>query len=291
MAQRTGRPAEAAHAPFLLVALVFGTLGGFTLAVSLPIEAAIGWMDLGWISHAQMHGHLQAVGFAGLFVLGVALHLAPRFGGRPLAWPASVPLGFTLLVSGLLLRAVGQPLAAYRPFATAMAGGAVLELAGAVLAAMVIVRTLWPALSSRAPHAWLLASATGWLVVQAALGAWWIADLAAHGSTVLVSTRNAVLVDLQMYGFLLSAVLGVGLRTFPTFFGMPPTPLRMGILVFVLLQGGLLAWAVGGIGHIDVAAYAGRMVVGLAILAAVATFGFWRTKHRLAAASRGYMRR
>ena len=59
------------HVPFLMSALLLGVFGGFTLAVSLPIEMAMGDFDVGWVAHAQVHGHLQAVGFAGLFVLGM----------------------------------------------------------------------------------------------------------------------------------------------------------------------------------------------------------------------------
>ncbi|MDP2326631.1 MAG: hypothetical protein Q8M79_00920 [Dehalococcoidia bacterium] len=281
--------AEAPYPLFLLAAMAFGTLGGFTLAVSLPIEAALGMLDLGWVSHAQMHGHLQVVGFAGLFVIGMALHLAPRFGSGSLAHPALVRPLLVLLVGGLLARALGQPLAEHPPFAALMAAGALAEAIGGLLFAVIIATTLGPALRARAPHAVLLAGGGVWFFVQAAIGAWWLSELALDGGIVLVSTRNAVLVNLQFFGFLLAAILGVGMRTFPTFFGMPPTPPRAAGGVAVLLHLGVGLWTAGGVAEVERVTLAGQATVGIAILAAVATFGFWRRTYRFAPASRGYI--
>lgn len=284
------RPPEAAHAPFLLTALAFGLLGGFTLAVSLPLEALLGGIDQGWVAHAQVHGHLQVIGFAGVYVIGVALHLAPRFGSRPLAAPQLVRPLLLLLIAGLLARALGQPLADHAAFAALTVAGATLELLAALVFALLLARTLEPALRGGAPHAWLLAGGAGWLVVQAALGAWWVLELATEGVTTLPFEENGILVNLQFFGFLLSTILGVGTRSFPTFFGMPPTPPRGALSVAILLHAGVAAWTLGAIADLEAVTSAGQASAGLAILVAVATFGAWRRTIRLAAASRGYIR-
>ncbi|RLT34795.1 MAG: hypothetical protein DWI59_05725 [Chloroflexi bacterium] len=73
------------HVPFVLTALAFAILGGFSLAIVLPVEAALGIGTASRVSHAQIHGHMQVVGFVGVMVVGIAYHLIPAFKGRSLA--------------------------------------------------------------------------------------------------------------------------------------------------------------------------------------------------------------
>lgn len=99
--------------PLLRSALVIGPCGGFLFAAILTITAALhrntgAW----WIALAQAHGHLQLYGWAGLFVLGVALHFLPRLRGAPLAMPHLLSWIVGLQVASIIVRGVSQPLAA-----------------------------------------------------------------------------------------------------------------------------------------------------------------------------------
>lgn len=99
--------------PLLRSALLIGPCGGFLFATILTITAALhqntgAW----WIALAQAHGHLQLYGWAGLFVLGVALHFLPRLRGAPLALPHLTLWIVGLQVTSIILRGVSQPLAA-----------------------------------------------------------------------------------------------------------------------------------------------------------------------------------
>ncbi|TAK79462.1 MAG: hypothetical protein EPO16_01965 [Dehalococcoidia bacterium] len=278
------------HVRFVYAALLFATVGGFALAVWLPVQAALGHVGLSWVALAQVHGHLQVIGFAGLFVLGVATKLAPRFGGGHLVRPRLVDAAFWCAVAGLLARALGQPLATQMPFAALMMAGALLELTGTALFATSIALTLWPSIVRGAPHALLMTAGMVWLVVQALLGAIWLGQIAGGDTNVLRHDRDILLVTLQFYGFLLCVFSGVGLRSFPSFFGMPQPSLRLGRAAFVLLQGGLLLWLGGGLlMTLGVEAGrptdAGQVLVGAAILALVSAFGWWRRETRLAVAS------
>lgn len=278
------------HVRFVYAALLFATAGGFALAVWLPVQAAIGHVSLSWIALAQVHGHLQVIGFAGLFVLGAATKLAPRFGGGRLVRPRLVDAAFWCAVAGLLARALGQPLATQTPFAFLMVAGGLLELAGTALFATSIALTLRPSIQAGAPHALLMMAGMVWLVVQALLGAVWLAQLVDTDARVLRHDRDMLLVTLQFYGFLLGVFSGVGLRSFPSFFGMPQPSVRLGRVAFVLLQGGLLLWFGGGLlllNGVEAGAgtAAGQALVGVAILALVSAFGWWRRETRLAVAS------
>ena len=290
-APATGEDSAAdSHLRFIYAALLFATAGGFALAIWLPVQAALGHMDVSWLAAAQVHGHLQVLGFAGLFVLGVATKLAPRFGGGRLRGPALVKAAFWCLVAGLLARTIGQPSAAHAPFALLMASGAILELAGATMFTVSAALTLRPSVAEGAPNALLMLSGMTWLVVQATLGAVWFSQLALDGAGVLRSDRDGLLVSVQFYGFLLCVFSGVGLRTFPSFFGMPQPSVRLGHATFVLLQGGLLLWVGGSLLALaDVEAgwaiVAGQALVGVGVLTLVSTFGWWRRETRFAVAS------
>ena len=98
-------------APYLRAALLLGSGGGFALASILTLTPLSG-IPLGtwWAALVQTHGHLQLFGWAGLFVVGVALYFLPRLRGAPLAWPALLPWVLGVLISSLILRFLSQPL-------------------------------------------------------------------------------------------------------------------------------------------------------------------------------------
>src|SRR5450759_4152412 len=97
-------------APMLKTALLMGAGGGFLLATVLTLSRAFS-VPLGvwWEAVAQAHGHLQLYGWAGLFVLGVALYFLPRLRGTPLVGARLVPWLLGSMIVGLVLRAVSQP--------------------------------------------------------------------------------------------------------------------------------------------------------------------------------------
>ena len=103
-------------APLLKAALLMGVGGGFLFATILTVTYALS-IPLGtwWEALAQAHGHLQLYGWAGLFVLGVALHFLPRLRGTPLVGARFVPWLLGVLIAGLVLRAVSQPVLSIYP--------------------------------------------------------------------------------------------------------------------------------------------------------------------------------
>src|SRR5215472_6771279 len=103
-------------APVLKAALLMGACGGFLLATILTVTYALS-LPLGawWEALAQAHGHLQLYGWAGLFVLGVALHFLPRLRGTPLVGARLVPWLLGILTMSLVLRAISQPVLSIYP--------------------------------------------------------------------------------------------------------------------------------------------------------------------------------
>jgi uncharacterized protein involved in response to NO len=282
------------HTRFILVGLVLSILGGFTLAIALPAEAALGIGARGWVAHAQVHGHLQVVGFVALVVVGVTYHLLPTFGGTPIAHPRLTAPSLTLIAAGVVARVVGQPLADHLPFAVLMAAGAWAELLGSLCFATVVTATLRGALRrGEATPPFFIAGAT-WLAVQAALGAWWVTVAAVHGMTALDGTRDGALVTLQLSGFALLFILGVGVRSFPVFFAARRIVFHDVVLPFAAWQVGLGCIAVAGVTVEVDPTWAWRpAIVGLALAGLGSTWiamrtGWWRRPSRMRPASRPF---
>ena len=274
------------HIPFVYAALAFGVLGGFSLAVSLSVEALLRGISVSWATHAQLHGHLQVLGFAGLFVIGVATKLVPRFGnGRPLN-SMTVEGAFWCLVAGLLARTIGQPIAAYGPLGgQVMVLGALFEALGALLFAAALWAVLGGAVRGGAPHAVQIGAGALWLLVQAVLGVVWLAGLAGEGGTILRGDRDGLLLAMQLYGFVLGVFTGVGLRSFPTLFGMPAPSRVLGLAGAGLVQAGLFVWVGASLLDGTRIATVGQAAVGAGVLTLVSSFGFWKRETRFAAAS------
>ncbi len=84
------------------------TLGATTGMINLLRIAAGADVPL---DHRQIHGHTQVLGFATLFLMGIAYHALPRILGIGGASPGrSVRVSFWLMFAGVLLRNAGQPL-------------------------------------------------------------------------------------------------------------------------------------------------------------------------------------
>jgi uncharacterized protein involved in response to NO len=105
------RSARPVFVIFTASALAIALTAGFGLGLWLLLGRTAGISTFGvpWAVLVQVHGTIQLFGFAALFVMGVALHVLPRFRG------ASPPAGivtwvaFCGTVGAVVLRAVAQP--------------------------------------------------------------------------------------------------------------------------------------------------------------------------------------
>jgi uncharacterized protein involved in response to NO len=216
-------------------ALLLGAGGGFALATVLTLTRALRvpagpW----WLALAQAHGHLQVYGWAGLFVLGVALHFLPRLRGAALAFPEGVPWLVGAVVAGLLLRALCQPLIATQGagvWRVGLVAGGVLECLGVTLALVMLGATARrgmalpdrPALWSVLPFVAcsLIALSVAALVNLSA------AILAAAAPTgVVPPALDEVSVTLGLLGFLVPMALAMTARALPQYAGLDAFPRR-----------------------------------------------------------------
>ena len=278
---------ERAHLPFVLAAFALAILGGFSLALALPIDALFRGLSLSWVEHAQVHGHVQAFGFAALFIVGVSYRIGPRFSGNPIQHPRLVAPSFYLLCGGVVARFVGQPVSDVEPFGAIMALSGWLELAGAACFALVTIDTVAPARRRGDPTALLFTAGAAWFLVAAVLNAIWVTELWLDGGTVLAVDRDGAILLPLLLGVHLMFIFGVGLRVFPVFFAATRYPARPQQAAIALAQLGLAFATVAAV--VDVAAAPRPWLlegIGLAVLGAALIWltlftGWWRSPVRL----------
>jgi uncharacterized protein involved in response to NO len=298
MSIRVERPEPPRRAPvarrdpafpwFIGSAFGLALAGGFVLALLLPLAVVLGWdWGIRWRALVQAHGHLQVTGWIGLFVAGMALRLAPRFAGRPLRFPwTSVP-AVALLVAGLIARTIAEPWLDVTGMRALLIAGAAAEVGGSALVALSVISTLAPSIAALPSASLMMTGAIG-MVAQAMLSLAFLARLTAD-DMVLAMNRDAALLALQFYAFLLPFVLGVALRSLPTFFARPaPAPRWAWAIAALLAAGSALLTA----GPLDPGATGARLeglgsvLVAAAIVAGISRTAVWRRAERLRPSAR-----
>ena len=253
-----------------------------TLAVTLGVSMG-GWaiwrmaFATGTVlpSHLQVHAHVQLIGFAGLFILGVALQAIPRIFG---AAPPSRAVLLAVLIGvggGALLRAIGQPLA---PWAI---GRLLSLLSGALELAGVFAFAGWafPVLTRRGatadPLSLHILLGTVWAVAATGLSAAQAAFLAGHVESEIPAALLEPFYAIAAYGFVLSWVFGFASRMVPAFLGLPRPSARSARAVAVLQGVGVLllgaAWIPGPAAWVSRAlTLAGTLLLAAAIFLVLA---------------------
>jgi hypothetical protein len=224
----------------VFMALGIALLGGFPLGI---LAALGGAHDVGvgtrWAAIIQGHGHLQVVGFAAVFIAGIAYHVLPRFKNTDLALPQLAIPSILLLASGAILRAATQPWSDNYAVASLMVLSGVIELAGAVAFAGIVLETLRK--SARKNYDRYLGVAAVWFVLASAANLALLLDIAADGFTVVPASREAPLLLMYLLGFITLFILGVSVRVLPHFLSLRPPRIQWFAPALALILGGLVA--------------------------------------------------
>lgn len=96
---------------FTASALAIALTAGFGLGLWLLLARTAGVSTFGvpWVVLVQVHGTIQLFGFAAMFLMGVALHVLPRFRGAATPPRIVTAITFCGTVGAIVLRAVAQP--------------------------------------------------------------------------------------------------------------------------------------------------------------------------------------
>jgi hypothetical protein len=255
-----GGSADAIYRPFfragILVVLTFGAAWGAYLLVWISWT---GSFTQAGVHEVNAHGHAQIFGWVGLFVMGFAYQAFPRFKHATLAFPWLAWASLALLLTGLVGRSLGEPLAARLAGAGAVAvASAWLEVLAIALFAGVILATWRAAGKGLAFYDYYILSALAWFVAQAVGEALYLrATLAAASReelVALVAGWQGALRDVQIHGFALLMILGVSQRVLHHFYGLSEPDRRLSAVALVCLNVAVLGEALGlclmrGAGH------------------------------------------
>lgn len=229
-----GRRLEVYQA-FVLASLAFATLLGFVLALLLPLGRALGWgLEGSRPELISIHGQVQLIGFGGLFVMGMALRLTPRFSGVHLRFEGLIYPGLALIVAGLIVRALVAVPFADRPQGVLISGAQISVLVGAILFATVILATLTQKGSRADATGYMFAAGTIALVASALIAALVAIDEAWDNQRVFSYLPTQAILHLQIAGFLIAFIAGVGTRAVPTMVGLPRPVLSVKALAGLL---------------------------------------------------------
>ena len=221
--------------PILKAALLMGAGGGFLLATILTLSLAFS-VPLGawWEAVAQAHGHLQVYGWAGLFVLGVALHFLPRLRGTPLVGARLVPWLLSMIIASLILRAVAQPVLSMSQgsvWRAALVGSGILETGAfvTILSLLMLTARRGPRPTTR-PAYWsvfpFLCGAFCSFALASIVNLLNVAQ-AARGSGLVPGAGDTLNVTLGLFGFLVPMALAMSARSLPMYAGLDGFPRRV----------------------------------------------------------------
>ena len=241
------RPGEPPYQLFVLTSLAMAIGAGFVLATLAPLSIVLQW---GWgasyTAVVQAHGQVQILGWVGLFIVGMAYRLMPRFWGRPLPAPAFVWTSLLALSASLILRMAAQPAGEGVWQQTVLVTSGALGVIAAVVFGIVVVRTIAHRESRAGATGYFFLLGAGAFVAQACLNLVLLIQMSQRAGDVLYPLDTAGLLHLQFYGFIVMFVLGVATRAVPTFSGLPRSELQ-GKVLAIALAGAVTAFLVAAL--------------------------------------------
>jgi len=228
------------YRPFVVASLTIGLLLGFSTGVGMLVALAVGSdRGLWYLTHAQSHGMVQIFGFAGLFTMGVAFHVTPRFrnGHISFPWPQRISLWLTIIA--IVLRFTGQSVDAQPVSKILLVSAGVLLLLGYSSFGVTILRTLRTGAGpiGRAER-WLYAGAF-WAIAAAALHLWMMLWMADHETVFGRANINFAIMTAGLYGFVISIIMGVSNRAVVGFLGLRPTRPKLELPAYAAVQAGI----------------------------------------------------
>ncbi len=259
------------YRPFVRTSLVLALLLGFATGSGMLVAGSFG-VDRGvwWITHAQAHGMAQVFGFAGLFTMGIAFHVVPRFKNGSLRFPMEQRVVLNAVIAAVVLRFAGQSIDEHPITGILAVASGILLLLGVIVFVLTIYGSLRSGVKSAGPVQRWIYAALFWAVTSAsinmAVGAW----LLDHEASIAPHFLNTAMIDAGLYGFIGSFILGVSTRAVSGFLGLKPMYARSEQAAFWVFQLGLgtVVFTLAFEGSAELVAV-GRLVLVLGIVGAI----------------------
>lgn len=233
---------------FIWSAMAIALFIGFAIGAHLTFVIGYSFsLGDGFVSFIQTHGHVQLVGWVGLFIMGISLHFIPRLAGVPIANKKRPRWILSLLVSGLILRSLGQSILPYLAESSTftllswlLVGSGLLEWLGVLLYAVLLVEIFrrgrtqgkHPAVVSVAPFFGMMLS--GWLI-YATSNFFLILRMVLSKSVVVDQAWNEIAIQSFTGLVLLPIAFAFSVRTFPLYLRLSPPSRYVRAIAWVYL--------------------------------------------------------
>jgi uncharacterized protein involved in response to NO len=234
---------------YIWVALASALFAGFAIGAHLSFVIGFEFpLGAGFASFIQTHGHIQLLGWVGLFIIGISLYFVPRLAGVPMARPQWIDRILWLIAAGLLLRAVSQSVVAYLVDTAAfsyvswsVAASGLLEWLGILIYLGVLAGIfqrvkragIRPAMAQVAPFFLMMLS--GW-VIYASLNLILLTQMALRHAVVADQAWNELAIQAFIGLVLLPVTFAFSVRMFPLYLRLPALswPVRGGAYAYLL---------------------------------------------------------
>lgn len=266
---------------FVVSALAIALTAGFGLGLWLLLARTAGLTtgDIPWLALVQVHGTIQLFGFAGMFLMGVGLHVLPRFRGAPATPRALAAAAYAATVSAIVLRAISQPVLSFPGREVLLPLSGLLFVIGTSAFALGALRALLRGTNAHRADELVIGAGVLAAPVAALL---FLGEFPLKGPGLLADQRADDRAGWTMLLVcLMTAIFGVWARLAPGFTAAPP-PRRIPLLA------GAALWLVGAAGVAGGIALAPLVLLaGLATLAwALGVFGATIARQRLVSHAR-----
>ena len=226
---------ETLYKRFVFGALFVALTAGFGLGVVnlTRIALAQSYYEISGVLK-QIHGHAQVFGWVGLFVMGVAFHAIPRMKMQPLRHVRAARSCFWLLLGGVLLRVVAQPLARNSIAAAALLVSGALELAAISIFVWLLGGSVVRSQQEREPYEKFIGASIAWLAI---LGLWnfcIVLQMFWKHSVGIPALQDALWIHAAFFGFIANMIFGFSLRVLPHFLGLRESKTWVANVAFVL---------------------------------------------------------
>jgi uncharacterized protein involved in response to NO len=215
------------------MSLALALVVGFSIAAHLGFVIAFGFpVSVGFTSFVQAHGHVQLMGWVGLFVMGISLHFLPRLAGSPIQNKRCLKYIAWLVGCGLVLRSVGSSALPYVvqtqvvvPLAWSLVVSGLLVWAGIFGYIFIVMRLLWQMSQATrrafaAVRPFLALTVAGWLL-YGSLNFALLIHMAIGKFVVVDPAWNQFAIQCFVNLVLLPVAFVFSIRTFPLYLRLP----------------------------------------------------------------------
>ena len=274
---------------YVWMALAVAIFGGFALAGYLAFLIGFNQsLGDGFASHIQIHGHLQLIGWAGLFIIGISLHFIPRLSSVPISQPQWIPRLLWFIGIGLLLRFISHPILPYlnngfffMVLSWIIVTSGFLEWYGVLIYLALIASTIFgisredrkpPLMAVRPYFGMMLLGFFLYATIHTVL----LLQMAWRGNVVVGQAWNEVSIHVFIGLVLLPVAFGLSIRMFPLYLRLPAVDWPVRRVAYVYLIGFLCQ--ISEILPTNFLSHIGGYIssVGMLIKAAVILYIVWK---------------